>query len=63
MRDCGNTRLCEQQPNLGISCTPGGMGSVVTRPAAKKRAIRRRAQSRQRRMTRSVGRIERVFER
>lgn len=61
MRDCGNTRPCEQQPNLGISCTPGAMGSVETRPAAKKWAIRRVVQTRQRRMIRSVGRIERVF--
>lgn len=47
MRDCGNTRPCEQQPNLGISCTSRAMGSVMTRPAAKKWAIRMVVQTRE----------------
>jgi hypothetical protein len=40
MRAFGKTNPWEQQPNLGISCTPSGIGSIVTRPAAKKRIIK-----------------------
>lgn len=38
-RAWGNTRLCEQQPNLGIPFTPAVRGSMETRPAAKKRRM------------------------
>jgi hypothetical protein len=37
MRAFGKTNPWEQQPNLG---TPSGIGSIVTRPAAKKRIIK-----------------------
>lgn len=40
-RAVGNTKLWEQQPNFGMGFTPWGRGSMETRPARKKRMIRR----------------------